>query len=415
MSLHVPGAPIASKVSAAPIGYRRNGSPVWPIAGGASPLTLANPVEQRVGRRPQTSEPMVQGGPFLRHTRESRVQGFSQSGIAFGGFVNQPLKAVPGYLRYLDVLVQATGGAAGAHNAVAQADAPYSVIQSILFKDAFGQSIIQGSGYELSKVVQIYSGQHGFYGTSDVAALPSFSNVATSGNFTYRFRIPFEMFDGFCAIPGANASAVPQLQITLAGSSAVYSTAPDTLPTMTVTVQESYYAIPLDDPNMPPPDNGSSHQWSQQTVASPIGSASNTSLTLPPLGSYVSTLIFVFRDSTGARSDSILPAAGASIEFWVDGVPMFLEDIGTRFDLMYQLFGVTRPTGVLVYTFRDSVANFGPVSSIDTGDLWLPTTPGTLTELRATWGAFGNAPAQVTVLSGRIYATTGVPYTHLSE
>jgi hypothetical protein len=69
----------------------------------------------------------------------------------------------------------------------------------------------------------------------------------------------------------------------------------------------------------------------------------------------------------------------------------------------------------MVYSFRDSVANFGPVSSIDTGDLWLPTTPGTLTELRATWGTFSNAPAQLSVISGRVYATTGVPYTHLSD
>jgi hypothetical protein len=383
----------------------------------ASPLQQAAPADQRVGRNPQTTEPSAAGGPFLRHSREARYQGFNVAGQAFGTLINQPLKAVPGYLRYLDVEVIASGGTTT--GAAAQADGTYNVFSQILFKDAFGQPVLQGGGFELLFLVAQYSGQHGFWNSSSPAALPNFSAVsATTGAFTFSSRLPLELFDGFCAIAGANASAVPSLSLTLNSAAGTLSGTLTTPPTMQVIVEEAFYQVPLDDPNMAPPDNGSSHQWSQVTLPGQIsGTSQNVSLTLPPLGSYVTTLIFVFRDGAGARSDNILPAGSSGIELWVDGVPLFIESVDTRINLMFQMFGVTRPAGVIVYTFRDSVANFGPVSAVDTGDLFLPTTPGSQLELRsAGWGrsAFTN-PASVTLVVGRVYAAGGIPYTHIGD
>lgn len=380
---------------------------------GISPLTAANASQQRVARRPQTSEPVSGPGPFRRHTRPSRVQGYTTSGLAYSALVNQPLKAVPGYLRWLDVRVTASGGTGG--SAVLAADGPYSAIQNLLFKDAFGQPVLQMNGFELF-LLNIYSGQHGFWNASSPAALPSFAAVDANGNFSFRLRIPLELFDGFCTIPGANSSATPSLTIQLAASAAIFATPPATLqPTFAVTIQESYYPVPLDDPNLAPPDNGSSCQWTQQRVPAMIGSGTTYDLILPPLGSFVTTLIFVARDSTGARVDTVWPSVNNTFEFDVDGVPMWLEEMGSRFDEMFQEFGVARPTGVLVYTFRDSEGPAGPVSDFDSGDGWLPTTPGSLLELRGTAQAIGNAPATVDVVSGRVYAAGGIPYTHLAE
>lgn len=385
-----------------------------------SPLMQADPNAGRVGRSPQTTTPEVSGGPFLRQSREGRVQGYTSSANALGGLVNLPLKAVPGYLRYLDLYISAGAGVNGSVTVAAQADAPYSGIQNVLLRDAFGFPIIQGSGYSVLKAIAMYGGQHGFWNGADPANLPSFSAVSTggsgTGNFTFRSRLPLELFDGFCSIAAANAAAVPQLTLTLGSSAQLYSTAPGTLPTLTVGVQQAFYAIPLGDPSIAPPDNGSSHQWNEQNVAASLSSATSASLVLPQMGSFVTSLGFIFRDSTGARIDTALPAATGSIELWVDDAPMFIEDLGTRTDLMFQYYGLTRPTGVLWYPFRQSVGNFGPVSSIDTGDLFLYTTPGTQLELRSSaWGTFSNAPATVTVLSGRVYAEGGIPYTHLSD
>lgn len=383
----------------------------------ASPLQAANAQDQRVGRQPQTTEAPAAGGPFLRHTRESKVQGFVTSGVAFGNLINLPLKAVPGYLRYLAIEVIASGGAGA--TLAAQADGPYNVFQSILFKDAFGQPILQGGGYELLKLVAMYSGQHGFYNTSDPANLPSFSAVnASTGAFTFRSRLPLELFDGFCSIAGANASAVPSLTLTLNAAASVLSGTITTAPTVEVIAEEAYYAVPLDDPNLAPPDNGSSHQWSQMTLATQLtGTSQSARLQLPPLGSYVTTMIAVFRDGNGARTDNILPAGTSTVELWVDNVPLLIETVDARIDHMYQLFGVTRPAGVLVWSFRTSVANFGPVSAIDNGDLFLPTTPGTQVEIvSGAWGRTSyTGTATVTLLVGRVYAAGGIPYTHLAD
>jgi hypothetical protein len=352
----------------------------------------------------------------MRHTRDSRVEGFDAV-TAYAGLVNQPLKAVAGYLRYLDVLVDAAAGTTT--SAAFQADGPYNVVQQVNFKDAWGQSIVQGGGYEILKLVAMYSGQHGFWNSSDPANLPSFSTVvAGTGAYRFRSRLPLELFDGFCSIAGSNATSVPQLTFNLNPGATVLSGTLTSLGALTIGVQEAYYAVPLDDPSLAPPDNGSSHQWSQGTIATQLnGTSQNATLALPPQGSYVTTFIFVFRDAAGVRSDNILPAGTAGIELWVDGVPVFIEDVETRIDLMFQEFGVTRPAGVLCYSFRNGVANFGPVSSLDSGDLFLPTTPGTLIELKSSaWGrAAYTGPATVTVLSGRVYARGGIPYTHLAD
>lgn len=385
---------------------------------GASPLQVASPAEQRVARRPQTTNE-VSAGPFRRLTRPNRVQGYVVSGQAFSALINQPLKAVPGYLRWLDISVTATGGVNGTITVAASADAPWNVLQTVLLKDAFGQPIVQCGGYELY-LINLYGGQTGFWNSSDPALLPSFSAVsvgtAGTGNFTFRLKIPLELFDGFCTIPAANASAVPSLTIQLASAATVYTTAPGTPPTMQLSVFEAYYPVPNSDPNLAPPDNGSSCQWTQQRIASQIGSTSAYDLLLPPLGSFVTTLIFVGRDSTGVRVDTVYPLAfGTPLEFDVDGVPYFIEDIGLPRDEMFQEFGVTRPTGVQVRTFRDSEGPAGPVSDFDSGDGWLPTTPGTQIELKSTAQAIGNAPATIDVLSGRVYAAGGIPYTHLAS
>lgn len=413
------GFRLADKAMPRPvIGFTRKGAPVYAISGGASPLQVASAQEQRVARRPQTTEPVSGPGPFRRHTRPSRTQGYTVTGQAFGALINQPLKAVPGYLRWFDVAIKASGGVNGSVTVAASADAPYNVIATLQLKDAFGQPIVQIDGYSLF-LVNIYSGQHGFWNASSPAALPSFSAVSTggagTGNFTFRLRIPLELFDGFTTLAAANASATPALTIQLAAAATVYTTPPGTPPTMTVQIQEAYYPVPLDDPNLTPPDNGSSCQWNVQRVASLVGSATNYDLQLPPLGSFVTTLIFVARDSTGARVDTVWPASFGTFEIDVDGVPMWIEDIDSRYDEMFQEFGVTRPTGVLVYTFRDSEGPAGPVSDFDSGDGWLPTTPGSLLELKATAQAIGNAPASVDVVSGRVYAAGGIPYTHLAD
>jgi hypothetical protein len=95
-----------------------------------------------------------------------------------------------------------------------------------------------------------------------------------------------------------------------------------------------------------------------------------------------------------------------------------MESLAERRDQMFTLFGpqvtgsALPPTGVIVYTFRDSIQSF--ISNGDTYDLLAPTTPATLLEVSGTFQSFGNAPATITTVVGELFPLGGIPYTHLA-
>jgi hypothetical protein len=118
----------------------------------------------------------------------------------------------------------------------------------------------------------------------------------------------------------------------------------------------------------------------------------------------------VLRDSTGFRVDAW---PSSDLALWFDGVPILFETFNERIDQMYTQFGVTRPTGIIVYTFRDSIQSF--VSNGDTYDLLAPTTPATLLEVSGTFGTISNAPAGIQAVTGEVFPQGGIPYTHLAN
>ena len=114
------------------------------------------------------------------------------------------------------------------------------------------------------------------------------------------------------------------------------------------------------------------------------------------------------------------PATDLSL--WVDGVPIFFEYLSERRDTLYHQFGaysfnpVTAaagkgPAGVTAYSFRESVQS--AVSTADTYDLLLPTTPATLLEVAGTWGTF-TGTGQLYTITGELFPVSGIPYTHLA-
>lgn len=389
------------------IGVRSDGTPVYSVAGGQTGaaqlagLQVARPQMGTVERAPQTTAPPAPG-PFSRHSRKASLLAFQSTGNAFGGSISQPLKAAGGYLRALNILVEAVGGAGVA--AVAAADAPWNVIQSILLRDPFGEPVVQCGGYSL-RLLNAYGGQAGFYNNADPAVLPSFTTPAATGNFRFRIRVPAEVIssDGYTSLPLMNASSVPSIDINLAALATVFSTVPTTVPTITIRVEEEYWVAPVDNPNLAVPDVGSSAQWSQSVAAQQIASAAQQEVQLPRVGTFIHSVILVLRNSAGARID----AFPDPIEFWVDQTPYFLEPFTRRVDEMFETFGITRPTGVLVYTFRDSTM---PNAHADSADEWLHTTPGTLLEVRGLWGTIASAPANLEVLTGEVYPASGSPY-----
>lgn len=381
-------------------------------AGGVGTLQVANPSLGTVSRQPQTTaQQPSNGAPFTRFSSKAQILGPSQAGQAFGALWTPLLKPVGGYLRRLHLYVQASGGSGTTTSAVAAADAPWNTIQALFLRDSFGQPLIQADGYSLY-LINLYGGQVGMLAFGNKPdGLPSYSAPATSGNFTFRVDLPFELdSSGYCSIPAMNAAAQPDLTVQLAGAATVFTTSPaPTVPTLSLTADEEFWTAPVDNPGMAPPDVGSSAQWSVANASQGVSSGAYQRVQLPRVGTRIHTLILVLRDSTGARING-WPTG--DLQLWVDGVPLRFESLNERLDDMYTKFGVTAPTGVIVYTFRDSVQT--AVSSADTHDLELPTTPATLLEVGGTFQTITNAPAKIQVITGELFPVQGIPYTHLS-
>lgn len=362
----------------------------------AAAAQAVNPQPQTTGQQP--------GGPFIRYSEEGYKQMYTVSSSSFGAQINNPLVSAPGYARRFRVRLTASGGVNGTVTVAATADAPYSAVQQVLMFDPSGTQIIQGGGYNVFHLINKYGGQNGLWDYGDTGNLPNFSAVsvgtAGTGDFEFSSALPLEAAKGYGVISMANASQLPTISMTLAPSSAVFTTAPGTLPTIKTVVGLDYYWLPLDS-TIEPPGLGSTMQWNQQTAQPTIASGSNQEVNVPRLGGYISTFILVLRDSTGARID----AFPDPISFYLDGVPIAsqkpLADVEDDMANEFQLAsGFLRETGVLVFTRKTSLAQV-QMGLLDTGEGYLSSNPGTAVQIQGTWGTIANSPAQLTVLAGQ--------------
>jgi hypothetical protein len=382
------------------------------VAGTVPALQNANVSAQTVSRGPQTTAPASDASnSFVHESRKCNLLAFTQTSNAFGALITKTLKPTPGYLRGLWFVFTGTGGVNGTNTVSTGDDAPWNLVQSIQLRDAFGTVVYQSDGYGMY-LIHIYSGQVGAVGLQDPTKDTFYSAISTgasgTGNFTYALYLPLE-FDpdtAYCSLASMNTAAQMALTLQLNTSANFYgTTSPGTLPVIEVDVYEEYWAVPISDPSLPPPDDGSSAQWSQSQGQNLIGSASNTAVPLPDVGTYIHTLICLFRGSTGLRIDTPF---SSDLELWVDSVPWRVEHSNLAFSRMFRLFGMTRPRGSLVYTWRDSV---GTAINIDDMSQLLPTTPGTSLELKSgAWGTISaNPPATVFAYTGKLYPVTSVP------
>jgi hypothetical protein len=397
---------------------------------GVQTLQVANPSQSTVSRMPQTTaQPTSPAGaaPFSRLSRQGQILGPSQAGSAYGSLWTPTLKPVGGYLRFLQFTVQMVGQSSTGPSVLTQ-DGPYDIIQNLFLRDPYGQPILQADGFSLN-LIDMYGGQRGMLGyNNDVGNKPSFvAPVLTTGaqNFTFNLELPLEMdSSGYCSLASMNAASQPQIQIQLNPVGSVYTTAPTTPGAATLTLNEPFWMAPVDNPQIAPPDVGSSAQWSVTRAQTLIASNAFQRIVLPRVGTFIHSLITVLRDSGTAPANQRVEAYPPSdLSLWVDGVPITFEFLAERRDIMFQEFGSysynpttgpaqKAPTGVVVWSFRESVQT--AVSTADTYDLLLPTTPATLLEVAGTWGTF-TGQGQLYTITGELFPVSGIPYTHLAS
>jgi hypothetical protein len=335
----------------------------------------------------------------------------------FGGVVANPMVASPGYNKGYRLKVTATT-AAGTGGVIAATaggqDAPFSLVQLLQLKDAFGTPILTGPGYEMLKLVPIASGQFGIDTTVDVQQLPSWTGItAASGAFVFSSYAMFEFAKAYGVISGANASLLPTLQLNLAAVGTLFSTPPTVSPTLAIQNDADFYWLP-EGVAVEPPGIGTTCQWIFQPCNPPIANGASTIVQFPRLGGYLTAIILELRDSLGARVDGF----PVRPRVYLDGVPLIDSDLATIIDDMAiqgaiqggvaggQTTAPTpnlpRPTGVLVFTRKTGLGqrHFG---LFDTGEEFLSTNPGTQLEISGTpWGTITNAPGTLNVIVGQV-------------
>lgn len=373
--------------------------------------------------RPQpqtTGEPA--GGPFIRHSAPGRRPVYSAA-ATYGLYFGPKMVAAPGWYRGYRLKFTNTsgGGTGGVISAAAGGqDAPFSIVQQLQCKDAYGTNLFAGPGYEMLYLFQLLSGQFGWAETRSIQALPSWTGItAASGAFIYGTYLPFEFTQAYGVIAAANAALLPDLQMPISTLSTLFSTAPSVSPTLVIQNDADFYWLP----NVPvdPPGQGTTLQCIYQPCNPPVPSTGSLRVQLPRLGGYLAWLGFDLRDSTGARVDAWPARPG----IFVDSVELINSDLATLYEDMAIAFGIgggayggaaggysqtgaataivnPRPTGVIGISRKTSLAQMD-LGLLDTGEKFLSSNPGTQVELNGVpWGTISNTPGNLNAVIGQI-------------
>lgn len=178
--------------------------------------------------------------PFPMASLRRIRQSFDTGNLALGQNASAiEIPATGGFARYIEMDI--TGTTAGNAATVAfNADAPLNALQFIEFLPPSGDPpIVPHTGFQLGMW-----NKYGAFSESppfcDPRRDPDFFATAgagaTGGSFHYRLRLPFEIdpATGFCAITNSAANKAYLLNLIVASSAVLYSTAPTNPPTVRV-------------------------------------------------------------------------------------------------------------------------------------------------------------------------------------
>jgi len=313
----------------------------------------------------------------------------------------------------LEVVCTTAGNAAAT---AFQADGPYSALDTISFSDSGGESLNLG-GYELY-LANLYCG---FNPRSALDTASTDTNIyqattgagATGGSFRFHLLIPIAINTrNYLGLLGNQDRAMKYtLRTDLAASTAVYSTAPTTLGSVTINRTYVNVTVPArtNADGVPqqqyPPKFGVIHYLTRSVIGTPPVGGSTINHYLPRLGNTIRFLILVLR-SNGSRAtaESNLPTR---IQFQLGDTPIFQESVQYRRRTMRQRYGFDAPAGVLVYDFA---ADMLPVvNGAELGLDWLWTNGLANAQFQITYpSGFGSTNNSLTVITDDLLVPPGI-------
>lgn len=305
-----------------------------------------------------------------------------------------------GYLRHIVLEVTFAGGTLGA--GVFHPDAPFNLFTSLALYDVNGAPIygpMDGYATLWNNIVGGYSFRQ------DPRLGPQF---ASGINSKFLIRIPIEIarHSGLGSLANQNAAASYKLAMTvnqLTGAQGLFTTAPTTAPTVTIKAWLEAWSLPnpTDIAGRPqaqtPPQHGTTQYWS---FTQRVTAAGQQTILFPRVGNLIRNILFIARDASGARSDSVFPDP---LQLQWDARSLLNHSQGYQVQGQMEGYvnGVTRDTGVFFLNYNDLIAGH---AGDEEANLWLPTVQSTRLELDGTSTTAGSiqiitndiAPVEVT-------------------
>ena len=390
--------------------------------------------------RPSGQAPAVPAIPFVRAARKKTAAAAVLSGTVPAAATQLQVTQIPaaGYLSGVEILVDvATSGNSATtafKTAASSGDAPWSFINSINLVSSDGSNLVTNlSGYQLFLV-----NKYGAFRTispftdprSDQYFNLTTGSGATGGSFSFRLFIPVEIdpSQAFCAIPNLAANKAYQVNIQLGASGNVYSTAPTTAGSYTITIINHYWSQPaaMNAAGVPqaiaPNGVGSVNLTQLQTIPVTQG---DRIVQLQNVGNVIHKLIFTLRNSSGIRTSTDWGATNQlilnndTLFYWnqpnsttaKNSWASYISDTYGYGDALNATAPGTQSTldsangldtGVYAVNFGDNTGGF---ARPDTNrDQFLPTLDSTLLQLRST--SFGANAATLEVISMAVKPTT---------
>lgn len=364
--------------------------------------------QDRGGQKDQKVMPTV---PFIRASAKHREPtGNDVSRVLTTSDQDLGVMDIPayGYVRYLTILVTASGGTGGAPAVTLTEDGILAALKNIYLTEPNGAVIAQfDTAYELY-LANKWGGYNHVVG-SDPKSSPVYANAgSTFAGFSYLLRIPVELNgrDGLGSLPNQNAAATFKLRMTLAKVADIATgTLPTTLPTVRVRVGLEAWDQPEisaqgQSNQITPPAMNTTQFWSSQSYNVNAG---NNTIRLTRVGNYIRNLIFILEDTTTPlRSDGeAIWAAADPVYFYLDTRPLDIIEPNSWNETMFNrsgyggALGTTDPAldsaggldnGVRVYDFMHE---FDGTYGHENRDLWLPTLGSTRLELQFQASAAG--------------------------
>lgn len=356
---------------------------------------LAPPAAPASGETKGTAQ-AVAANPFTKASRR-KVEPFWDvtTALAAGAQTLQQVDVpATGYLRHVHLDVQVTGTVGSTY----VADAPWSIIDQLQLTDVNGQPIVILDGYDLFLANLL--GGYAFFG--DPRDNPNYSLTATGLRFQLRVPVEIVQRNALGALPNMNAAMTYKLKVTLSPSTEVYSAGSAGASVRIRAAVESWANPgPADLRGIPnqttPPAVGTTQNWSEYVAPVTVG---NNTIRLPRVGNTIRNLVFVYRDTTGARTNNGIPAELAR---FIDGNQWTRNSIEYERARMGELYGFGAadiPPGVWVVALTD---DFDGTPGEEIGDYWLNTTGATRLEVQGQFTAAGS----LTVVTNDILAFAG--------